>query len=90
MLELSCAPKSPLHLSAPPAFPPLVFSADKARRQVVIGFWEDSIHVGVWIAIILLVIIALNSFVVGGYGEAEFIFSSECAWPLRCLLQLLI
>jgi amino acid transporter len=45
--------------------------------QVVIGYWDNTIHVGVWIAVILIVIVALNSFVVGGYGEAEFIFASE-------------
>jgi amino acid transporter len=47
------------------------------RFQVIIGYWDDTIHVGVWIAIILVVIAALNAFVVGGYGEAEFIFASE-------------
>jgi len=45
---------------------------------VVIGYWDRDgiIHVGVWITIILVTIAALNAFVVGGYGEAEFIFAS--------------
>jgi amino acid transporter len=43
----------------------------------VIGYWDDTINVGIWIALILVIILALNIFVVGGYGEAEFIFASE-------------
>ncbi|KAF8544723.1 amino acid permease/ SLC12A domain-containing protein [Trichophaea hybrida] len=46
--------------------------------EISAAYWilGNTIHVGVWIAVILIVIIALNSFVVGGYGEAEFIFAS--------------
>jgi len=51
--------------------------------QVIIGYWDTTVHVGVWIAIILVVIIALNSFVVGGYGEAEFIFASTLSDRVR-------
>ncbi|KAI5850148.1 amino acid permease/ SLC12A domain-containing protein [Tricharina praecox] len=54
----------------------VVLCAEISAASVIIGYWDDTIHVGVWIAIILIVIIALNSFVVGGYGEAEFIFAS--------------
>ena len=54
--------------------PPMIITTDEL--QIVIGYWDDTIHVGVWIAIILVTIIALNSFFVGGYGEAEFIFAS--------------
>lgn len=54
----------------------VVLCAEISAASIVIGYWDDSVHVGVWIAIILVVIVALNSFVVGGYGEAEFIFAS--------------
>lgn len=35
-----------------------------------------SINVGVWIAIIIVLVLALNIFAVSIYGEAEFIFAS--------------
>ncbi|CCX05078.1 amino acid permease/ SLC12A domain-containing protein [Pyronema domesticum] len=54
----------------------VVLCAEISAASVIIGYWDDTIHVGVWIAIILVVIAALNAFVVGGYGEAEFIFAS--------------
>lgn len=54
----------------------VVLCAEISAASVIIGYWDTTVHIGVWIAIILLVIIALNSFVVGGYGEAEFIFAS--------------
>ena len=50
---------------------------------MVIGYWDRDgvVHVAVWITIILVTIAALNSFVVGGYGEAEFIFASLSLKP---------
>lgn len=42
---------------------------------LVIGYWIDSVNVGVWITVMLIVIFALNIFTVQIYGEAEFWFA---------------
>lgn len=54
-----------------------ILCAEISAAAIVIQYWDDSVPVAVWITIILAVIVALNSFVVSGYGEAEFIF---CSW----------
>ena len=44
----------------------------------MIQFWNgaEGINVAAWISIIIVVVVALNVFVVAIYGEAEFIFAS--------------
>jgi len=65
----------------------VVLCAEISAASVVINFWTTKVHVGVWITIIIVVIAALNSFVVEGYGEGEFIFSS---FKIITILGLLI
>ncbi|RPA82636.1 hypothetical protein BJ508DRAFT_414052 [Ascobolus immersus RN42] len=64
-----------------------VLCAEISAAAVVIQYWDDSVPVAVWITIILVVIVALNSFVVAGYGEAEFIF---CSFKIITIVGLLI
>ncbi|KAJ4305623.1 hypothetical protein N0V90_001154 [Kalmusia sp. IMI 367209] len=49
-----------------------------SAAAVLVSFWDtdSSINQGVWIAIIIVIIVALNIFAVAIYGEAEFIFAS--------------
>ena len=42
----------------------------------MIEYWNDSINLSAWISIIIVLIVCLNIFAVGIYGEAEFIFAS--------------
>ncbi|KAF4987391.1 hypothetical protein FDECE_15451 [Fusarium decemcellulare] len=50
--------------------------AEITAASLVIDYWNPPVHVGVWIAIILVVIVALNCFPVSVYGEVEFWFAS--------------
>ena len=43
---------------------------------IVIEYWTDAVPTGVWIAIIWVIIVALNIFVVKIFGEVEFWFAS--------------
>ncbi|KAL2833842.1 putative proline-specific permease [Aspergillus cavernicola] len=44
--------------------------------SVVIGYWPNSVHIAVWITIMIVVVVALNSLPVRFYGESEFWFAS--------------
>ncbi|KAI9172853.1 proline-specific permease [Paramyrothecium foliicola] len=50
--------------------------AEITAATLVIEYWNPPVHPGVWIAVILVVIVALNSFPVHVYGEVEFWFAS--------------
>ncbi|KAL3440193.1 amino acid permease/ SLC12A domain-containing protein [Aspergillus insuetus] len=43
--------------------------------SLVIGYWENPVHIAVWISIMLVVIVLLNYLPVGVYGETEFWFA---------------
>jgi len=43
--------------------------------SITIRFWNDSINIGVWITIFLVVLSFIQIFGVRGYGEVEFILS---------------
>jgi amino acid transporter len=48
-----------------------------SAASIVIGYWDhNSDHIGIYVAIIIVLIICLNIFAVSIYGEAEFIFAS--------------
>jgi len=48
-----------------------------SAASIVIGYWDHNAnHVGIYIAVIIVLIIALNIWAVGIYGEAEFCFAS--------------
>ncbi|KAM5356705.1 hypothetical protein ACJ41O_003351 [Fusarium nematophilum] len=43
---------------------------------IVINYWPNNVHIGVWITIVLVVIVTLNFSPVGVYAETEFWFAS--------------
>ncbi|KAJ5993659.1 hypothetical protein N7451_009383 [Penicillium sp. IBT 35674x] len=51
-------------------------ASEVTAAGLVIEYWQIDVSVGVWIAIILLVILLLNIVAVSWYGEAEFWFAS--------------
>lgn len=54
----------------------MLVGAEATAAAVVIGYWEPPVSVGLWIAIILVVILILNIIAVSFFGEAEFWFAS--------------
>ena len=54
----------------------LTLCAEISAASLVIGFWNETLNVAIWISIIIVLIIALNVFAVSIYGEAEFLFAS--------------
>ncbi|KAM0264135.1 hypothetical protein ACHAQJ_000880 [Trichoderma viride] len=54
----------------------MLVAAEASAAAIVIEYWTSSVNVAVWIAIILLVLLALNLFAAAIFGEAEFIFAS--------------
>ncbi|KAK2735001.1 hypothetical protein FQN57_001377 [Myotisia sp. PD_48] len=56
--------------------------------SLVIEYWHSGVHIGVWITIMLIVIIALNLLPVRWYGEAEFWFAGIKVIMLLGLLML--
>ncbi|KAF5576975.1 amino acid transporter AAT family [Fusarium pseudocircinatum] len=47
-----------------------------SAAAILVGYWNESISIAVWISIFIALIVILNIFGVGVYGEAEFIFAS--------------
>ena len=54
----------------------VLIGAEATAAGIVIEYWNPPVNVGVWIAIVLIVLLLLNVFSVGAYGEAEFWFCS--------------
>ncbi|KAJ5525431.1 hypothetical protein N7494_012081 [Penicillium frequentans] len=54
----------------------MLIASEVTAAGLVIEYWQIDVSVGVWIAIILLVILLLNIVAVSWYGEAEFWFAS--------------
>ncbi|KAJ5671901.1 hypothetical protein N7507_001028 [Penicillium longicatenatum] len=54
----------------------MLTASEVTAAGLVIQYWPINVSVGVWIAIILLVILVLNIVAVSWYGEAEFWFAS--------------
>jgi len=52
------------------------FPAELSAAAVLINFWNKSINNGVWIAVCLIFVIAINMLGAAAYGEAEFWFAS--------------
>ena len=57
----------------------ILIAAEISAASIVIQYWTDSVHVAVWITILLALVILLNIFVVSIYGEAEFWFARYVA-----------
>jgi yeast amino acid transporter len=56
----------------------ITLCAEISAAAVLISFWDQDqkINPAAWITIIIVLIVCLNIFAVGIYGEAEFIFAS--------------
>ncbi|KAI0732334.1 amino acid permease [Fomitopsis betulina] len=54
----------------------ITLPAELSAGAVLIGFWNDTINKAAWITIFIVVVIVINLFGAGVYGEAEFIFAS--------------
>jgi amino acid transporter len=56
----------------------ITLCAEISAAAVVVSFWdqEEKYSPAIWITLIIVVIVGLNIFAVGIYGEAEFIFAS--------------
>ncbi|UNI23726.1 hypothetical protein JDV02_009528 [Purpureocillium takamizusanense] len=54
----------------------ILIGAEATAAGIVVEYWKPPVHVALWIAIILAVLLVLNIFSVSYYGESEFWFSS--------------
>ncbi|ETN46439.1 uncharacterized protein HMPREF1541_00623 [Cyphellophora europaea CBS 101466] len=43
---------------------------------LIVGYWPNSVHVGIWITIFWIPMVIINLFPVRFYGEAEFVFGA--------------
>jgi amino acid transporter len=54
----------------------MLVGAEAVAAGIIIDYWNPPVNIGLWIAIVLIVMLALNIFAVGLFGEAEFWFAS--------------
>ncbi|GAP85148.1 putative amino-acid permease inda1 [Rosellinia necatrix] len=54
----------------------ILVAAEITAGAIILQYWTHSVHVAVWIAIQLVVILFLNIVAVSWFGEAEFWFAS--------------
>ncbi|KAH9839004.1 amino acid permease [Rhodofomes roseus] len=54
----------------------IVLPAEMSAAAVLIGYWNTAVNPAAWITMCLVIVIFLNMFGAGFYGEAEFIFAS--------------
>ncbi|KAL7800059.1 amino acid permease/ SLC12A domain-containing protein [Trichoderma ceciliae] len=54
----------------------MLVAAEASAAAIVLDYWKAHVNVAVWIAIVLVVLLALNLFAAAVFGEAEFIFAS--------------
>lgn len=54
----------------------IVLPAELSAAAVLINYWNETVNNAAWISIFLVVVIVINLFGAGAYGEAEFIFAS--------------
>ncbi|KAG7450323.1 amino acid permease [Guyanagaster necrorhizus] len=54
----------------------IILPAELSAAAVLINYWNQSVNNSAWITICLVVVITINMFGAGAYGEAEFIFAS--------------
>jgi amino acid transporter len=53
----------------------ITLPAELSAAGVLINFWNKTVNNSAWITICLVVVVAINMFGAGIYGEAEFIFA---------------
>ncbi|KAK5625663.1 hypothetical protein RRF57_001379 [Xylaria bambusicola] len=54
----------------------ILVAAECTAGAIIVSYWTNAVHVAVWIAIQLIVILFLNIVAVSWFGEAEFWFAS--------------
>ncbi|KAM4065372.1 amino acid permease [Hirsutella rhossiliensis] len=54
----------------------MLIGAEATAAGIIIDYWKPPVSVGVWIAIVLVVMLLLNIIAVSFFGEAEFWFAS--------------
>ena len=54
----------------------ILLAAEVSAASVIVEYWSKSINPGVWITVILVLVVGLNIFAAGIYGESEFWFAS--------------
>jgi len=54
----------------------IILPAELSAAAVLIDYWNPGVSNAVWITICLVVVVVINAFGAGAYGEAEFIFAS--------------
>lgn len=54
----------------------MLIAAETSAASIVIDYWKPPVSIGVWIAVVLVVILFLNIVAVSFFGEAEFWFAS--------------
>ncbi|KAL4804317.1 proline-specific permease [Aspergillus unguis] len=54
----------------------MLLASEVTASGLIIEYWNPPVSVGLWIAIVLVVILILNVFAVSWYGESEFWFAA--------------
>ncbi|KAI5467808.1 amino acid permease/ SLC12A domain-containing protein [Mariannaea sp. PMI_226] len=54
----------------------MLLGAESVAAGIVVDYWQPPVNIGLWIAIVLIIILLLNIFAVSFFGEAEFWFAS--------------
>ncbi|KAF8649785.1 hypothetical protein AX16_005551 [Volvariella volvacea WC 439] len=54
----------------------IILPAELSAASVLIGYWDDTTNPAAWVTVCMVVVITINMFGAGAYGEAEFIFAS--------------
>ena len=54
----------------------ILVAAEISAASVVVEYWNRRISPGVWITLVLVLVVGLNTFAVRMYGESEFWFTS--------------
>ncbi|KAI0704873.1 amino acid permease [Cytidiella melzeri] len=54
----------------------IILPAELSAAAVLINYWNQSVNNAAWITICMVVVVGINMFGAGAYGEAEFIFAS--------------
>jgi amino acid transporter len=54
----------------------IILPAELSAAAVLINFWNKTVNNAAWISICLVVVVTINLFGAGAYGEAEFWFAS--------------
>ncbi|KAI9063004.1 amino acid permease [Trametes sanguinea] len=66
----------------------IILPAELSAAAVLINYWNKSVNNAVWITICLVVVVTINMFGAGVYGECEFIFASIKVITITALIIL--